>query len=52
LFQARDLAPTLDVRALAKGALLAQFGLDDAALGRVFPSSSGAQPLRGLVRTA
>jgi len=52
LFQARDLAPTLDVRSLAKGALAAQFGLSQAALGRIFPGSAGAAPLNGLLRTA
>ena len=50
LFQGRDLAPTLDVRALAKGALKAQFGLREAALERVFPGSADAAPLNGLVR--
>jgi uncharacterized protein (DUF1501 family) len=52
LFQARDLAPTLDVRSLAKGALAAQFGLQDAALSRIFPGSADAAPLNGLLRTA
>jgi len=52
LFQARDLAPTLDVRALAKGALAAQFGLDHAALARIFPASANATPLHGLIRAA
>jgi uncharacterized protein (DUF1501 family) len=52
LFQARDLAPTLDVRSLAKGALAAQFGLQNAALSRIFPGSADAAPLNGLLRTA
>ena len=52
LFQGRDLAPTLDARALAKGALQAQFGLREAALERVFPGSAGISPLKGLVRAA
>jgi uncharacterized protein (DUF1501 family) len=51
LFEARDLAPTTDVRALAKGALAAHLQLDDAALARVFPGSDDARPLRGLIRT-
>jgi uncharacterized protein (DUF1501 family) len=51
LFESRDLAPTLDVRAVAKGALAAHLGLDDAALARVFPGSEAASPVRGLVRT-
>jgi uncharacterized protein (DUF1501 family) len=41
----------LDVRAVAKGALAAHLGLDDAALARVFPGSEAASPVRGLVRT-
>ncbi len=52
LFQARDLAPTVDVRSLAKGALAAQFGLGNAALGRIFPGSDDAAPLNGLLRSA
>ncbi len=52
LFQARDLAPTIDVRSLAKGALKAQFGLHEAALARIFPASGEAAPLNGLLRTA
>ncbi len=50
LFENRDLAPTTDVRAVAKGALAAQFGLGPAALARVFPGSAAATPLPGLVR--
>jgi uncharacterized protein (DUF1501 family) len=50
LFEDRDLAPTLDVRSVAKGALVAQFGLSDAALARVFPGSGDASPLQGLIR--
>ncbi len=52
LFQARDLAPTTDVRSLAKGALAAQFGLAGAALARIFPGSNDAAPLNGLLRSA
>jgi uncharacterized protein (DUF1501 family) len=52
LFENRDLAPTMDVRAVAKGALAAHLGLDDGALARVFPESGAASPLQGLVRTA
>jgi uncharacterized protein (DUF1501 family) len=51
LFQNRDLAPTLDIRSVAKGALSSHFGLSDAALARVFPGSGDARPLAGL-RTA
>jgi uncharacterized protein (DUF1501 family) len=51
-FQNRDLAPTLDIRAVAKGALAQHLGLDEVALARVFPSSFHAAPLNGLIRTA
>jgi len=52
LFENRDLAPTMDIRAVAKGALAAHLGLGDAALARVFPGSGGAAALRGLTRAA
>ncbi|WP_288048780.1 DUF1501 domain-containing protein [Acidiphilium sp.] len=50
LFQNRDLAPTADLRALAKGVLAAQFGLGPAALGRIFPESAAIAPMGGLLR--
>ncbi|MDR3521881.1 MAG: DUF1501 domain-containing protein [Acidocella sp.] len=50
LFENRDLAPTLDIRSVAKGALSAHLGLDSEALARVFPGSSDAAPLLGLTR--
>jgi uncharacterized protein (DUF1501 family) len=50
LFQNRDLAPTLDIRSVAKGALTAHLGLSHAALARVFPGSAAAAPLQGLIR--
>lgn len=50
LFQNRDLAPTADIRSLAKGVIAAQFGLDAAALARVFPNSADAAPMTGLLR--
>ncbi|WP_234732041.1 DUF1501 domain-containing protein [Acidocella facilis] len=50
LFENRDLAPTADIRALAKGALAAQFGLQGAALERIFPGSLDAPPMAGLLR--
>lgn len=50
LFENRDLAPTTDVRSVAKGLLTAHLGLPEAALGSVFPGSSSASPMRGLVR--
>jgi uncharacterized protein (DUF1501 family) len=52
LFENRDLAPTMDIRSVAKGALAAHLGLSGAALARVFPASTDAAPLNGLVRTA
>jgi uncharacterized protein (DUF1501 family) len=50
LFENRDLAPTLDIRSVAKGALSAHLGLGSEALARVFPGSSDAAPLLGLTR--
>jgi uncharacterized protein (DUF1501 family) len=52
LFENRDLAPTMDIRSVAKGALAGHLGLSSAALARVFPGSQGAAPLNGLIRTA
>lgn len=52
LFENRDLAPTMDIRSVAKGALAAHLGLSDAALARVFPASSAAAPLNGITRNA
>jgi uncharacterized protein (DUF1501 family) len=52
LYQNRDLAPTLDIRAVAKGALAQHLGLSHAALARVFPASGDASPLGGIIRTA
>jgi uncharacterized protein (DUF1501 family) len=51
LFEARDLAPTLDVRAVFKGLLRDHLGVDQAALdARVFPASAAEAPAtRGLV---
>jgi uncharacterized protein (DUF1501 family) len=50
LFENRDLAPTTDLRAVAKGMLAAHLKLDAAALGRVFPGSDGVAPMGGLIR--
>jgi uncharacterized protein (DUF1501 family) len=44
LFENRDLAPTTDLRSVARGLLQAHLGLDDAALARVFPGSQGNMP--------
>jgi uncharacterized protein (DUF1501 family) len=50
LFENRDLAPTMDVRAIFKGVLIEHLGLDGrAAETVVFPNSRKAQPVRGLV---
>ncbi|HEX7390456.1 MAG TPA: DUF1501 domain-containing protein [Acidiphilium sp.] len=51
LFQNRDLAPTADIRSLAKGVIAGQFGLEDVALARIFPDSAAAAPMAGLLRT-
>lgn len=50
LLEDRDLAPTTDLRSVAKGLLQAHLGLPDAALTRVFPDSAVATPVGGLVR--
>ncbi len=51
LFENRDLAPTADLRSVAKGLLVAHLGLDAGALGRVFPGSEQAAAMSGLIRT-
>ena len=50
LFQNRDLAPTTDLRAVAKGVLAGHLGLGPAALATVFPGSLSVTPMGGLVR--
>jgi uncharacterized protein (DUF1501 family) len=52
LFENRDLQPTADLRSLAKGVLAAQFGLNEAALAKVFPESAMAASMPRLIRTA
>ncbi len=42
LFENRDLAPTTDVRSVAKSALQTHLGLSNAALARIFPNSADA----------
>jgi len=50
LYQNRDLAPTTDLRAVAKGLLAEFYDLPDSALsGAVFPDSGDARPMRGLI---
>jgi uncharacterized protein (DUF1501 family) len=49
LHEARDLRPTLDMRAIFKAALTAQLGLGQAALDTdVFPDSRMVRPIEGL----
>ena len=49
LLDHRDLSPTTDVRAVAKGVLAQHLGLDEAALARVFPASDTVGPMHGLL---
>lgn len=50
LYEARDLAPTTDLRAVLKGVLRDHLGLSEATLSsRVFPGSMGVKPIDGLV---
>jgi uncharacterized protein (DUF1501 family) len=46
LFEDRDLAPTLDVRALLKGALADHLGLSPTSLAGVFPGSGSVTPVK------
>lgn len=50
LFQGRDLAPTSDLRSLAKGLLRDHLKLPPQAVARAFPGSDAATPMGGLVR--
>jgi uncharacterized protein (DUF1501 family) len=49
LFEGRDLKPTLDTRAVLKAAIAGTFDLTPAQLDRVFPNSSAARPVPGLM---
>jgi uncharacterized protein (DUF1501 family) len=49
LFEGRDLAPTLDTRAVLKAAIAGAFDLTAAQLDRVFPNSSALRPVAGLM---
>ncbi|MET3896332.1 uncharacterized protein (DUF1501 family) [Devosia sp. UYZn731] len=50
LFEARDLAPTIDLRAVLKGVLRDHLGLSETVLATtVFPDSIGVRPVDGLV---
>ncbi|MDT7950307.1 MAG: DUF1501 domain-containing protein [Acetobacteraceae bacterium] len=50
LFEARDLQPTMDVRALAKGLLRSHLRLPREAVARAFPGSEAVEPAQGLLR--
>ena len=50
LLDGRDLAPTLDLRSLAKGLLAAHLGLSTPALLQAFPGSDAIAPAAGLIR--
>jgi uncharacterized protein (DUF1501 family) len=51
LLERRDLRPTLDLRSIFKGVLGDHLRIDAKSLAaRVFPDSSGARPLQGLIR--
>jgi uncharacterized protein (DUF1501 family) len=52
LFQGRDLAPTTDLRAVAKGLLRDHLRLPPAALAQAFPRSEAVAPMGGLLRGA
>ena len=50
LYQNRDLKPTTDIRAVAKGVVSELFGLSGPVLAeKVFPETGGLKPVRGLV---
>ena len=49
LYETRDLAPTTDLRAVAKALLRDHLGLPADALGKVFPESRTVQPMDGLI---
>jgi uncharacterized protein (DUF1501 family) len=50
LFEARDLAPTTDLRAVLKGVLRDHLGLSERVLAeKVFPDSAMVRPMAGLV---
>jgi uncharacterized protein (DUF1501 family) len=50
LFENRDLQPTLDIRAVAKGLLGPHFGLTASDLATVFPDSDSIMPKTGLLK--
>jgi uncharacterized protein (DUF1501 family) len=50
LFEDRDLQPCADLRSVAKGLLAEHLMMPDAALARIFPDSTAAPPMRGVIR--
>ena len=49
-YEGRDLKPTTDLRAVAKGLLSAQLAIPERALGEVFPGTDSLKAARDLVR--
>ncbi len=49
LFENRDLAPTTDLRTVARGILGRHLGLDNPALGQVFPGSQGVGAMDSVI---
>jgi uncharacterized protein (DUF1501 family) len=50
LYQARDLAPTTDLRSVVKGVLADHLGISERMLAQtVFPDSAAARPMKGLI---
>ena len=50
LYENRDLAPTTDLRSVAKGLLSEHLGVPGGALNAVFPGGEAAQPMHTLLR--
>jgi uncharacterized protein (DUF1501 family) len=50
LFENRDLQPTLDIGAVAKGVLGPHFGISTEGSATVFPNSDGVTPKIGLLK--
>ena len=50
LYEGRDVKPTLDTRAVLKGAIAATFDLNSAQADRVFPGSDGVRGLYDMMR--
>jgi uncharacterized protein (DUF1501 family) len=50
LFENRDLAPSTDLRCIAKGLLVQHLGVPAGAMDQVFPGAMSAAPMHGLLR--